>query len=310
MRIVRRSTRSGAEPGDSAVRPTSSRSSDGPNSRRPLDPAGASLPAARATCPGCVPRIVRGTVARGAKLCDPVRACQRSRHGSLRACGAGPHGGGVLVDHRRRRSRRAGPAPGDRAPAAGGAGLPRGRAGHGAARALGGGHPVDGARLDLRRPPPARRRPARGRLLVALVQHTRRGAARSATPRTGGRAWTSASVRTSVSASSWPTTTTWLGTTADALSGLPPLRRLSSGSYCAAHVPSRFNPARGSGGKAATFRRRTLSKTGGVCARGGSGDRVEAHHDAPVGNDPGQRAGTPLCFACHRAVERAKRRLS
>lgn len=43
--IVRRSTRSGAEPGDSAVRPTSSRSSDGPNSSRPLDPAGASLPA-------------------------------------------------------------------------------------------------------------------------------------------------------------------------------------------------------------------------------------------------------------------------
>jgi len=80
---------------------------------------------------------------------------------------------------------------------------------------------------------------------------------------------------------------------------------LSPASYCPKHTPSRFNPARGSGGKAATFRRRTLATTGGLCARCGSDDRVQAHHRIPVAQDPGQVSGTPLCHRCHRAAERA-----
>lgn len=84
---------------------------------------------------------------------------------------------------------------------------------------------------------------------------------------------------------------------------------IEAGSYCAAHNPrrDRFNPARGSGGKAATFRRRTLATTGGRCAVCGSTDRVQAHHVVPVGVDPSQDVGVPLCHAHHREAERAKR---
>jgi hypothetical protein len=42
---------------------------------------------------------------------------------------------------------------------------------------------------------------------------------------------------------------------------------LSDGSYCPRHRPARTGrPRPGSGGKAATFRRRTLAKTAGRCA--------------------------------------------
>lgn len=78
--------------------------------------------------------------------------------------------------------------------------------------------------------------------------------------------------------------------------------KLGAGSYCARHRPVRFNPARGSGGKAATFRRKTLALTGGACARCGSTDRVQAHHPTPVGEDPGQVVGVPLCYRCHTAA--------
>jgi hypothetical protein len=81
---------------------------------------------------------------------------------------------------------------------------------------------------------------------------------------------------------------------------------IAAGSYCPACRPSRFNNARGSGGKAATFRRRTLALTGGLCARCGSSDRVPAHHPVPVGVDPSQEVGVPLCHSCHRRAERSR----
>lgn len=68
-----------------------------------------------------------------------------------------------------------------------------------------------------------------------------------------------------------------------------------TGSYCKRHTPSRFNPARGSGGRAATFRRKTLALTGGRCAVCGSDDRVQAHqlHPGRRRPAPGHR-GTSL----------------
>jgi len=88
---------------------------------------------------------------------------------------------------------------------------------------------------------------------------------------------------------------------------------ITAGSYCSSCRPSRFNPARGSGGKAATFRLRTLKLTGGLCSRCGSSDRVAAHHLVPVADAPEQRSGVPrsgvpLCHACHLAAEGARRR--
>lgn len=84
---------------------------------------------------------------------------------------------------------------------------------------------------------------------------------------------------------------------------------IRSGSYCRRHRPSRFNPARGSGGKAATFRRRTLAKTGGACALCGSTDGVQAHHVdglADGGHQEGE--GVPLCRRGHAKVTTAQRR--
>src|SRR5438445_785797 len=58
---------------------------------------------------------------------------------------------------------------------------------------------------------------------------------------------------------------------------------------------------RGSSGRQATFRRKTLATTGGACARCGSRAGVEAHHLHPVGEggDP-QGPGLPLCSECHK----------
>ena len=82
---------------------------------------------------------------------------------------------------------------------------------------------------------------------------------------------------------------------------------LSNSSYCPRHTPeyAKRNPKRGSGGKAATFRRRTLAKTGGVCAVCGSDDRVEAHHLHPLadGGDA-EGVGVPLCRKHHRLAGR------
>jgi hypothetical protein len=60
---------------------------------------------------------------------------------------------------------------------------------------------------------------------------------------------------------------------------------------------------RGSGGKRATFRRRTLALTHGKCAVLGCftpWDRVQAHHVEPLadGGDP-QGPGLPLCHTHH-----------
>jgi hypothetical protein len=75
---------------------------------------------------------------------------------------------------------------------------------------------------------------------------------------------------------------------------------IDGGSYCAPHDPRprrrRFNPARGSGGKAATFRRKTLALTGGRCAVCGSTDRVAAPPPGAGGRRPdagGRRAAVP-----------------
>ena len=78
------------------------------------------------------------------------------------------------------------------------------------------------------------------------------------------------------------------------------------GSYCRTHDPRRKHGRRGSGGKQATFRRRTLKRTGGRCSRCGSRHQVEAHH--PVGLAAGgthKQEGVPLCVICHRALHGA-----
>jgi hypothetical protein len=70
---------------------------------------------------------------------------------------------------------------------------------------------------------------------------------------------------------------------------------LSRESRCERHVVNR-----GSSGKQATFRRRTLRATGGRCAACGSADRVEAHHLRPLaagGTDAD--GGVALCWRCH-----------
>ena len=69
---------------------------------------------------------------------------------------------------------------------------------------------------------------------------------------------------------------------------------LGPGSYCPAHDPRRSHGWRVSGGRAATFRRRTLKRTGGRCARCGSTQGVQAHHPYREA-----KVGIPLCAACH-----------
>lgn len=81
-----------------------------------------------------------------------------------------------------------------------------------------------------------------------------------------------------------------------------------TGSYCQQHKPQQggSHHIRGSGGKRATFRRRTLAITGGQCAVQGCQtptDRVQAHHVVPLarGGDPdGPGIGIPLCHHHHR----------
>jgi hypothetical protein len=85
---------------------------------------------------------------------------------------------------------------------------------------------------------------------------------------------------------------------------------LTSGSYCPHHTPAykRMNPKRGSGGKAATFRRRTLAQTAGRCAVCGSADGVEAHHLRPLGiGGSDAQGGVPLCRRCHRVAHRRRK---
>jgi 5-methylcytosine-specific restriction endonuclease McrA len=86
-------------------------------------------------------------------------------------------------------------------------------------------------------------------------------------------------------------------------------RLIRGGSYCARCQPSRFDPRRGSGGRARAYRKRVLGQTGGSCVICGSTDRVEAHHLdalADLGDPEGE--GVPLCFRCHRRVTAAERR--
>lgn len=87
-------------------------------------------------------------------------------------------------------------------------------------------------------------------------------------------------------------------------------RRLTrSGSYCPAHTPSHVSPGRGSGSRAAAFRRATLAKTEGRCARCGSTDRVEAHHVialADGGANDAETNGEALCFEHHRGPGRER----
>jgi hypothetical protein len=72
------------------------------------------------------------------------------------------------------------------------------------------------------------------------------------------------------------------------------------GSRCRRCAKRRERAKRGSSGKQAKFRRRTLAITGGICARCGRAAEV-AHHDPPVGEggDP-DKPGVPLCERCHR----------
>jgi len=81
--------------------------------------------------------------------------------------------------------------------------------------------------------------------------------------------------------------------------------RLTAGSYCARHRPSRFNAAlRGNGWKATKFRGKVLAQTGGACASCGSTDHVEAHHLGPTDAE----GGIPLCRPCHVEATRAERK--
>ena len=81
--------------------------------------------------------------------------------------------------------------------------------------------------------------------------------------------------------------------------------KLGPGSYCKKCQPSRFNKKlRGSGGKAASFRRRTLKAYGDACLICGSRDGVEAHH---LG-DRDEDGGVPLCRRHHREITAAENR--
>jgi 5-methylcytosine-specific restriction endonuclease McrA len=74
---------------------------------------------------------------------------------------------------------------------------------------------------------------------------------------------------------------------------------ITRGSYCRRHIK------RGSSGKQATFRRKTLAQTGGKCAVCGSVHGVQAHHPHPVAEGGGGAAvGQPLCIRCHRQAHR------
>jgi hypothetical protein len=75
-------------------------------------------------------------------------------------------------------------------------------------------------------------------------------------------------------------------------------RLIERGSYCSRCYP------RGTSWTQEKFRRATLALTGGRCARCGSTDRVQAHHDPAVENGGGSaQVGTPLCWRCHRLAE-------
>jgi hypothetical protein len=76
---------------------------------------------------------------------------------------------------------------------------------------------------------------------------------------------------------------------------------IPSGSYCRKHRKT----MRGTTTTQAKFRRATLSTTGGRCARCGSMDSVQAHHDHPLAEGGHQLGpGTPLCRRCHKLAHR------
>ena len=78
---------------------------------------------------------------------------------------------------------------------------------------------------------------------------------------------------------------------------------IASGSRCSRCKPRRFNKKlRGSGGRAATFRRRTLKTHGDACIVCGSRDGVQAHH---LG-ETDEEGGVPLCRRHHRQVTAAE----
>ncbi len=81
-------------------------------------------------------------------------------------------------------------------------------------------------------------------------------------------------------------------------------RLITSGSYCPRCAKTRQVVRRGSYGKQATFRRRTLAKTEGRCARCGRPAKF-AHHDPPIseGGDP-HEPGEALCRRCHGQAHR------
>ena len=81
-------------------------------------------------------------------------------------------------------------------------------------------------------------------------------------------------------------------------------RLIPRGSYCSRCAKARQLAKRGSSGKQATFRRRTLKRTDGRCARCGLPATV-AHHDPPIseGGDP-NKPGKALCGRCHRQAHR------
>lgn len=78
---------------------------------------------------------------------------------------------------------------------------------------------------------------------------------------------------------------------------------VNGASYCVRHRPQTFNfRKRTSGGRAATFRRRTLAQTGGRCAVPHCRtpwDRVQAHHLGERDED----GGVALCHTHHVKAE-------
>src|SRR5262245_46121356 len=86
-------------------------------------------------------------------------------------------------------------------------------------------------------------------------------------------------------------------------------RLITSGSYCGKHRPPASPLKQRSGGKQATFRRKTFERYGLACVVCASTENVEAAHD--LGLDTGAQEpafGVPLCRRCHRAIDAEMRR--
>jgi hypothetical protein len=92
-----------------------------------------------------------------------------------------------------------------------------------------------------------------------------------------------------------------------------------TGSYCPRSCPPESPGKERSGGRLATFRRKTLARYGLRCIvrqHPGSPDYpIEAAHDLGLDMTPGQQAsfeecesGVSLCRRCHREIDTAMRR--